>query len=213
MRPILFLHHRRLRRCVKRCSPGPRPAATIFNTFREPSSRTGARYQGRTQVASHTHGMENCKLYDDRIEAVGQLCRRPTTMASPPGEYDEGQTSSHRGLLLRQDTDQPLSGTQFGICAANYPFISSRRDRWSCPPPFAANRHKIVGLTIMPQRLHRDPQPAPRRIAATRRSMQQELASVERLFARRRSALDTSPHRSRDSAKILEAPAFAASSA
>jgi len=76
------------------------------------------------------------------------------------------------------------------------------------PTPLKANRHKLFGLTIAPQRLHeiRNQRRANSRYSSLEQC-EQELASVERLFRQEAIRfLDTSSHSVEEiSAKILEA--------
>jgi len=97
---------------------------------------------------------------------------------------------------------------QFGIRAANYPFIEQDMGSLVLPTPLKANRHKLFGLTIAPQRLHeiRNQRRANSRYSSLEQC-EQELASVERLFRQEAIRfLDTSSHSVEEiSAKILEA--------
>ena len=97
---------------------------------------------------------------------------------------------------------------QFGIRAANYPFIEQDMGSLDLPSALKANRHKLFGLTIAPLRLHeiRNQRRANSRYSSLEQC-EQELASVERLFRQEAIRfLDTSSHSVEEiSAKILEA--------
>lgn len=97
------------------------------------------------------HNMSDADGYMDRIEAIN------FTLA-----HDDGQSS--KGL---KDADVILVGVsrsgktpttlylamQFGLKAANYPLIPEDFERGKLPEALPPYRHKLFGLTILPERL------------------------------------------------------------
>ncbi|MNC36634.1 Phosphoenolpyruvate synthase regulatory protein [compost metagenome] len=153
-----------------------------------------------------THGMENRKLYDDRIEAVNFALSNDDGITTK--EYDEADIILIGVSRCGKTPTSLYLALQFGIRAANYPFIEQDMGSLVLPTPLKANRHKLFGLTIAPQRLHeiRNQRRANSRYSSLEQC-EQELASVERLFRQEAIRfLDTSSHSVEEiSAKILEA--------
>ena len=73
---------------------------------------------------------------------------------------------------------------QFGIRAANYPFIADDMDNLVLPAALKPLQHKLFGLTINPERLARDPAKSVARTAATppMRQCRMEVSEVEALY-------------------------------
>ena len=104
-----------------------------------------------SHAVGRSHSAGNFKDYNHRIEAVNY------TMA-----HDDGVTN--RNL---EEADIVLVGVsrsgktptclylalQFGIRAANYPLIPEDLERMKLPPALLPLKHKVWGLTIIPERL------------------------------------------------------------
>ena len=102
-------------------------------------------------VVHRTHGKAN-HSYEARIDAINYAM-----------ENDDGQTLKHidkadivlLGVSRCGKTPSSLYlSMQFGIKAANYPFIEDDMDNLKLPEMLKKNKHKLFGLTIDPVRLH-----------------------------------------------------------
>ncbi|ABO23415.1 pyruvate, water dikinase regulatory protein [Shewanella loihica] len=102
-------------------------------------------------VTHRTHGKAN-HSYEARIDAINYAM-----------ENDDGQTLKHidkadivlLGVSRCGKTPSSLYlSMQFGIKAANYPFIEDDMDNLKLPEVLKKNKHKLFGLTIDPVRLH-----------------------------------------------------------
>ncbi|BAJ01781.1 posphoenolpyruvate synthetase regulatory kinase/phosphorylase PpsR [Shewanella violacea] len=102
-------------------------------------------------VVHRTHGKGN-EGYEARIEAINY------TM-----DNDDGQTLKNidkadlvlLGVSRCGKTPSSLYlSLQFGIKAANYPFVEDDMDNLKLPPELKRNKKKLFGLTIDPVRLH-----------------------------------------------------------
>ena len=176
----------------------------FLNTFVSPlEQELGIKAEPRLH---RTHGMENRKLYDDRIEAVNFALANDDGITTR--EYDEADIILIGVSRCGKTPTSLYLALQFGIRAANYLFIEQDMGSLELPAALKANRHKLFGLTIMPQRLHeiRNQRRANSRYSSLDQC-KQELASVERLFRQEAIRfLDTSSHSVEEiSAKILEA--------
>ncbi len=98
-----------------------------------------------------SHSAGNFKDYNHRIEAVNY------TLA-----HDDGMTNRNLeqadiilvGVSRSGKTPTCLYlALQFGVKAANYPLIPEDLERMKLPPALLPLRHKVYGLTIMPDRL------------------------------------------------------------
>lgn len=131
------------------------------------------------------HGMSDVKAYDYRIEAVNFALNN-----------DDGATTRSYG-----DADLILVGVsrcgktptslyialQYGLKVANFPFIAEDMEALKLPHELKKNKHKLFGLTIMPDRLHdiRTERRANSTYAALRQC-QLEVRTVEQLFRKER---------------------------
>ncbi|MCG9697026.1 pyruvate, water dikinase regulatory protein [Shewanella sp. Isolate11] len=102
-------------------------------------------------VTHRTHGKAN-HSYEARIDAINYAM-----------ENDDGQTLKHidkadivlLGVSRCGKTPSSLYlSMQFGIKAANYPFIEDDMDNLKLPEILKKNKSKLFGLTIDPVRLH-----------------------------------------------------------
>jgi regulator of PEP synthase PpsR (kinase-PPPase family) len=147
--PIVFstLVNHELRSVVRRANA---LFLDFFETFIDPLEA------GLGVKSSHTigrsHSAMDKKEYQQRMEAIN------FAMA-----HDDG--SSHRELGqadviligVSRSGKTPTSlylAMQFGVKAANYPLIPEDFDRMSLPEALPANKGKLYGLTIAPERLH-----------------------------------------------------------
>jgi regulator of PEP synthase PpsR (kinase-PPPase family) len=150
-----------------------------------------------------THSMHE-KTYDYRIEAMnfaltnddgGNMKNMADADIILVGVSRSGKTPTSLYLAL-----------QYGIKAANYPFVEEDMDNLKFPPEIKANKDKIFGLTITPQRLSaiRNERRANSRYSSIRQC-RIELKEVELLYQKERIPYLDSTHFSVEeiSAKIL----------
>ncbi|MDX1266049.1 MAG: pyruvate, water dikinase regulatory protein [Oceanisphaera sp.] len=175
----------------------------FLNTFVAPiEQQLGVKAEPRTH---RTHSMDNKKHYDSRIDAVNYALDNDDGVTTK--EYDEADIILVGVSRCGKTPTCLYLALQFGIRVANYPFIDQDMSRLSLPPALKANRHKLFGLTIDPNRLQEIRQ---RRRADSRYSAAEqcryELNQVERMF--RMEAIpfiDTTYHSVEEiSVKILE---------
>ncbi|MCL1078896.1 kinase/pyrophosphorylase [Parashewanella spongiae] len=104
-----------------------------------------------TPKVHRTHSKENAS-YESRIDAINYSL-----------DNDDGQTLKHMdkadiillGVSRCGKTPSSLYlSMQFGIKAANYPFVEDDMDNLKLPEKLKQNKDKLFGLTIDPQRLH-----------------------------------------------------------
>jgi regulator of PEP synthase PpsR (kinase-PPPase family) len=152
-----------------------------------------------------THSMHE-KTYDNRIEAMNY------TLANDDGGNMKNMDDADIILVgVSRSGKTPTSlylALQYGIKAANYPFVEEDMDDLKLPPEIKANKHKVFGLTITPQRLSaiRNERRANSRYASIRQC-RIELKEVEMLYKKERiDYLDSTCFSIEEiSAKILDA--------
>jgi len=134
-------------------------------------------------VAHRTHGLtaNNLGKYDARIAAIDY------TLAHDDGISLRGLEDAQVILLgVSRCGKTPTSlylAMQFGIRAANYPFIADDMDILKLPPALRAHQHKLFGLTIDPERLAAIRQErAENTRYASLRQCRLEVGEVEALF-------------------------------
>jgi [pyruvate, water dikinase]-phosphate phosphotransferase / [pyruvate, water dikinase] kinase len=100
-----------------------------------------------------SHSAGNVKDYNQRIEAVNY------TLA-----HDDGVTNRNLDLAdiilvgVSRSGKTPTClymALQMGVKAANYPLIPEDLEKMKLPPALLPLKHKVWGLTIAPDRLHR----------------------------------------------------------
>ncbi|MCL1076041.1 posphoenolpyruvate synthetase regulatory kinase/phosphorylase PpsR [Shewanella dokdonensis] len=151
-----------------------------------------------------THSMMNAS-YDARIEAINFAM-----------ENDDGQTLKHMdeadiilvGVSRCGKTPSSLYlSMQFGIKAANYPFIQEDMDNLKLPEVLKRNKHKLFGLTIDAARLHeiRESRLENSRYASLRQC-RLEVKEVEMLFKKEKIPYIDTTHQSVEeiATKILD---------
>ena len=134
-------------------------------------------------VAHRTHGLtaSNLGKYDARIAAIDY------TLAHDDGISLRGLEDAQVILLgVSRCGKTPTSlylAMQFGVRAANYPFIADDMDNLKLPPALRAHQHKLFGLTIDPERLAAIRQErAENTRYASMRQCRLEVGDVEALF-------------------------------
>ncbi|CAX59426.1 MULTISPECIES: posphoenolpyruvate synthetase regulatory kinase/phosphorylase PpsR [Erwinia] len=134
-------------------------------------------------VANRTHGLtaNNLGKYDARIAAIDY------TLAHDDGISLRGLEDAQVILLgVSRCGKTPTSlylAMQFGIRAANYPFIADDMDNLKLPPALKPFQNKCFGLTIDPERLAAIRQErAENTHYASMRQCRLEVGEVEALF-------------------------------
>ena len=134
-------------------------------------------------VAHRTHGLtaSNLGKYDARIAAIDY------TLAHDDGISLRGLDEAQVILLgVSRCGKTPTSlylAMQFGVRAANYPFIADDMDNLNLPAALKPLQHKLFGLTINPERLAaiREERRENSRYASMRQC-RMEVAEVEALY-------------------------------
>ncbi|MFI3247114.1 MAG: pyruvate, water dikinase regulatory protein [Ferrimonas sp.] len=121
----------------------------FLNTFVAPlEQQLGVKANPRS---NRTHSINNA-TYNDRIAAIHFAMDNDDGISLKNLEQADviligvsrcGKTPSSLYLSM-----------QFGIKAANYPFIAEDMDNLKLPPELQRLKHKLFGLTIDPMRLH-----------------------------------------------------------
>ena len=150
-----------------------------------------------------THSI-NDRSYDFRIDAINYALAN-----------DDGQTTrnyEHADVILVGVSRSGKTPTrlylalQYGIKAANYPFISEDMDDLKLPKELKQHKHKLFGLTIDPNRLAaiRNERLSNSRYASLRQC-RMELKEVEFLYKKERLPFINSTHYSVEeiSSKII----------
>ncbi len=134
-------------------------------------------------VANRTHGLtaNNLGKYDARIAAIDY------TLAHDDGISLRGLDAAQVILLgVSRCGKTPTSlylAMQFGVRAANYPFIADDMDNLKLPLALRPYQHKLFGLTINPERLAAIRQErAENTRYASLRQCRLEVGEVEALF-------------------------------
>ncbi|MTD26100.1 posphoenolpyruvate synthetase regulatory kinase/phosphorylase PpsR [Erwinia sorbitola] len=134
-------------------------------------------------VANRTHGLtaSNLGKYDARIAAIDY------TLAHDDGISLRGLEDAQVILLgVSRCGKTPTSlylAMQFGIRAANYPFIADDMDNLKLPPALKTFQNKLFGLTIDPERLAAIRQErAENTRYASMRQCRMEVGEVEALY-------------------------------
>ncbi|QHM75643.1 Phosphoenolpyruvate synthase regulatory protein [Mixta theicola] len=134
-------------------------------------------------VVHRTHGLtaSNLGKYDARIAAIDY------TLAHDDGISLRGLDEAQVILLgVSRCGKTPTSlylAMQFGVRAANYPFIADDMDNLKLPPALKPHQHKLFGLTIDPERLAAIRQErAENTRYASMRQCRLEVGEVEALF-------------------------------
>ena len=129
----------------------------FLNTFVSPlEHELGVKAEPRLH---RTHGMENRKLYDDRIEAVNFALANDDGITTK--EYEEADIILIGVSRCGKTPTSLYLALQFGIRAANYPFIEQDMGVLDLPPP-SRPIATSCSASPSPPAAARDPQPAPR---------------------------------------------------
>lgn len=138
-----------------------------------------------TPIAHRTHGLTpgNLTKYDARIAAIDY------TLAHDDGislrNLDPSAGNPAWRLPLWKSPTSLYLAMQFGVRAANYPFIADDMDNLVLPASLKPLQHKLFGLTINAERLAaiREERRENNRYASMRQC-RMEVAEVEALYRR-----------------------------
>ena len=173
----------------------------FLNAFIEPMQKElGIAAMPKTH---RTHSIHE-KTYDFRIDAVNYA------LANDDGSNLKNFDQADIILVgVSRSGKTPTSlylALQYGIKAANYPFVEEDMQQLRLPEVLKRNKAKLFGLTITPERLSqiREQRRANSRYASIRQC-QLELAEVESLYQREQIPFLNSTHLSIEeiSAKII----------
>ncbi|MBJ3815567.1 kinase/pyrophosphorylase [Shimwellia pseudoproteus] len=136
-----------------------------------------------TPIAHRTHGLTpgNLNKYDARIAAIDY------TLAHDDGismrNLDQAQVILLGVSRCGKTPTSLYLAMQFGVRAANYPFIADDMDDLQLPAALKPLQHKLFGLTINPERLAaiREERRENSRYASLRQC-RMEVAEVEALY-------------------------------
>ncbi|QDQ40910.1 kinase/pyrophosphorylase [Legionella geestiana] len=179
-RPIVFLTlvDRELNNCIKKSDAC---IFDLFNTFLLPLEE--ALEEKSSHTVGRTHGVQDVKTYDYRIEAINYALEHDDGIKPRGYEHADvilvgvsrcGKTPSSLYLAL-----------QFGLRVANYPFTEEDLKRHTLPDALKPWRPKLFGLTIDCERLQQIR--SERRPDSKYASMEQcriETREVESLYGR-----------------------------
>ena len=130
-------------------------------------------------LIGHTHGQE--KQYDARITAVNFALQSDDGLRTQ--QYDEADIIL-TGVSRSGKTPTCIYlALHYGIFAANYPLVEEDLEGLHLPDCLKKHRHKLFGLTITAERLHRiRSERRPDSEYASLRQCQYEVRQVDALF-------------------------------
>lgn len=151
-----------------------------------------------------THSTHNPQIYEQRIQAVNFALNNDDGAVTK--YYDDADIILVGVSRCGKTPTSLYLSMQFGVKAANYPFIADDMDHLKLPKILQIHKSKLFGLTINPDRLHeiRTERRANSQYASLRQC-QIELREVEQLFKRERISYINTTSRSIEeiSTKIL----------
>ena len=155
----------------------------FFNTFRNMlENELGEK---SSDTVGRAHGVADRKTYDQRMDAVNYALNYDDGMKTSGYEQADiiligvsrcGKTPSCLYMALR-----------FGIFAANYPFTEEDFVNLTLPKSLKPYRHKLVGLTIDPNRLeHIRTERSPNTRYSSAQQCRREIMELEQLYQHER---------------------------
>lgn len=102
-------------------------------------------------VGKH-HAYDRTGEYDHRIKAVNFALNSDDGASMK--YFDQAETILLGVSRCGKTPTCLYMAMQFGIFAANYPFVSEDMDKLQLPNALKRNQHKLFGLSIEPERLH-----------------------------------------------------------
>lgn len=127
----------------------------------------------------HTHGQE--KQYDARMTAVNFALQSDDGLRTQ--QYDKADIILTGVSRCGKTPTCVYLALHYGIFAANYPLVEEDLDKLQLPDSLKKHSHKLFGLTISADRLHRiRGERRPNSEYASLRQCQYEVRQVEALF-------------------------------
>lgn len=151
----------------------------VFESFIAPLERTLGKHS--SQRVGKKLSASNIDAYDSRIYSVNYALKTDDGMST--NKYDEANIILIGVSRCGKTPTALYLAMQFGILAANYPFVGEDLERATLPPYLLKHRNKLYGMTISPQRLHEIR--TERRANSQYASLEQcekEVAQIDRLF-------------------------------
>lgn len=121
----------------------------IFSTFLAPLEKALDTKSGLTVGRAHNRNAE--MLYQERINAVNYAMENDD--GARINHYDQAQVILIGVSRCGKTPSCLYMAMQHGIYAANYPLTDEDLERGHIPKPLQAQRAKLYGLTINPERL------------------------------------------------------------
>lgn len=132
-------------------------------------------------AVGHSHGVVQEQAYQDRMSAVNYALRSDDGLRVQ--HYDQAEVIM---LGVSRSGKTPTCvylALHYGIYAANYPLVEEDLERMQLPDSLKKHRHKLFGLTISAERLHRiRSERRPDSDYAALRQCQYEVRQVEALY-------------------------------
>lgn len=130
-------------------------------------------------AVGHTHGQE--KQYDTRMTAVNFALQSDDGLRTQ--QYDSADIILIGVSRSGKTPTCVYLALHYGIFAANYPLVEEDLEKLQLPGSLKKHRHKLFGLTISADRLHRiRGERRPDSEYASLRQCQYEVRQVEALF-------------------------------
>ncbi|SHG96162.1 posphoenolpyruvate synthetase regulatory kinase/phosphorylase PpsR [Ferrimonas marina] len=154
----------------------------FLNTFVTPlEQQLGVKAEPKVH---RTHSIDN-DAYSDRIDAIHYAMDNDDGISLK--NLDEADIILVGVSRCGKTPSSLYLSMQFGVKAANYPFIAEDMDNLRLPAELKARKHKLFGLTIEPMRLHEiRNQRLQGSTYASPRQCRMEVKEVEMMYKRER---------------------------
>ncbi len=165
----------------------------IFATFLVPLEQSLGRDSSHS--IGRSHGMQDTTRYDSRMDAVNFALSCDDGVGT---QYYASADVIIVGVSRSGKTPTCLYlAMQYGLLAANYPITDEDLEEMRLPSELAANRARLMGLTIAPERLQQIRQERrPDSTYASLRQYQYEVRQLDALFRREQLPVLDSTHMS-----------------
>ncbi len=178
VRPLVFdtIVNKDIRNIIRQCDA---MIMDVFHTFIGPmETELGSK---SSFTVGKKHAVDKEGYYDKRISAINYALNNDDGITTR--YYDEADIILVGVSRCGKTPTSLYMAMQFGIRAANYPFIEDDMQNLRLPPDLKRFKHKVFGLTIDPVRLHEIR--TQRKAGSKYASLQQckhELRTVEALY-------------------------------
>jgi hypothetical protein len=134
-------------------------------------------------ASGRAHGMADLHAYTLRINATNFAVANDD--GSGAGDYQQADVILVGVSRVGKTPTCLYMALQYGIFAANYPLTEDELESTALPPVLAAQRHKLYGLTIRPDRLQQiRHERRPNSRYASAQQVQFEVRAAQALFER-----------------------------